>query len=139
MKHCVKCGINKQNSEFYHNKNNADKLSGKCKECYKEGVRENYRKNRDYYIKYEKERRKKPEWKIVREKFRGKYEEKYPERLAAKIILNHAIETGKIKKQPCQICSAKRVEAHHEDYTKPLDVDWLCNMHHRQKHNTSVI
>ncbi len=42
---------------------------------------------------------------------------------------------GRIKEQPCAICSAtENVQAHHEDYSKPLDVIWLCTAHHRQLH-----
>jgi hypothetical protein len=139
MKICVKCKESKPLTEFYRNKNNADKLTGKCKQCYKKDVQSNYIENRAHYLEYERNRRQRPERKASKEAFRARYEAKHPEKLAAKIILNHAIETGKLKKEVCAVCGANRVEAHHEDYTKPLDVEWLCNMHHRQKHGTSVI
>ena len=48
--------------------------------------------------------------------------------------LNNAIKSGKLKKQPCMICGEIKVEAHHYDYTKPLEVEWLCMLHHRQLH-----
>ncbi|KKM91722.1 hypothetical protein LCGC14_1225600 [marine sediment metagenome] len=48
--------------------------------------------------------------------------------------LNHAIQQGKIKREPCKICG-KAAEAHHPDYTKPLLVEWLCFPHHREFHN----
>ena len=138
MKTCAKCGGSKPISQFYRNKNNADNLAGKCKECYKKDVQANYLNNRQHYLEYEKERRQRPERKACRDKFRTRYEGKYPEKFAAKVILNHAVESGKIMKQPCHICGGKRVEAHHEDYTKPLDVEWLCNKHHREKHNSDT-
>ena len=35
----------------------------------------------------------------------------------------------------CDVCgSDKSVDAHHEDYTKPLEVDWLCRKCHIQLH-----
>lgn len=49
-------------------------------------------------------------------------------------ILNHAIRDGKIKKQSCKICNKKKTEAHHPDYTRPLEVEWYCFKHHRQVH-----
>ena len=49
--------------------------------------------------------------------------------------LNHALESGKVKKLPCQQCgSTKRPEAHHPDYSKPLEVTWLCRDCHIQIH-----
>ena len=45
-----------------------------------------------------------------------------------------AIKDGNIIKQPCEVCKSEDAEAHHEDYSKPLDVRWLCRSHHRQRH-----
>lgn len=44
------------------------------------------------------------------------------------------ITRGKITKQPCQVCGNTKVEAHHNDYTKPLEVVWLCREHHLELH-----
>jgi len=45
------------------------------------------------------------------------------------------IKLGKLVKENCKICgTGENVEAHHEDYTKPLDVKWLCRTHHRELH-----
>lgn len=46
------------------------------------------------------------------------------------------IETrsGRIKKQPCKVCGKKKVHAHHEDYSRPLDVVWFCPKHHSMRH-----
>ena len=46
-----------------------------------------------------------------------------------------AIKSGELLRQPCEVCGeADLVEAHHETYDKPLDVRWLCALHHRQLH-----
>lgn len=46
-----------------------------------------------------------------------------------------AIRAGTIEREPCQICgTTNRVEAHHDDYSKPLEVRWLCRAHHREFH-----
>lgn len=50
--------------------------------------------------------------------------------------LNVYIRRGKIIPQPCEICNSTiNIEAHHDDYTKPLDVKWLCRQHHLDHHN----
>jgi hypothetical protein len=40
-----------------------------------------------------------------------------------------AVRNGSLKKLPC-FCGETKVQAHHEDYSKPLDVMWLCKIHH---------
>jgi hypothetical protein len=49
----------------------------------------------------------------------------------------HAIKKGLLVKKPCEVCGAKRVEAHHDDYRKPLSVRWLCSTHHREHHRAT--
>ena len=54
--------------------------------------------------------------------------------LARKAVAN-AIARGKIKYGSCVICgSIINIHGHHEDYTKPLDITWLCHQHHVEKH-----
>lgn len=52
---------------------------------------------------------------------------------------HHAVEQevrmGRMTRQPCEYCgSTEQVHAHHDDYSKPLDVRWLCVSHHRKHH-----
>ena len=44
------------------------------------------------------------------------------------------IKKGIIKRQPCSICSNAKSKAHHPDYTKPLEIVWLCQKHHTREH-----
>lgn len=44
-----------------------------------------------------------------------------------------ALEEGTIERAPCEECGTE-AEAHHDDYSKPLAVRWLCRKHHRQWH-----
>ena len=46
-------------------------------------------------------------------------------------LYNAAVRNGTIVKKPCEICgSTLRVAGHHEDYSDPLNVRWLCAKHH---------
>jgi hypothetical protein len=47
----------------------------------------------------------------------------------ARRAVSMAVKNGKLKKEPC-LCGNEKVEAHHEDYTHPLDVIWVCKKHH---------
>jgi len=50
------------------------------------------------------------------------------------IITGNAIRDGRLHKRPCSVCGDKKVNAHHDDYAKPLDVRWLCDNHHKLWH-----
>lgn len=63
-----------------------------------------------------------------------RYFEKYPQKKLAKNITSNAIRDGKLIKQPCEICSEVKVQAHHDDYSKPLEIRWLCVKHHNEYH-----
>lgn len=60
--------------------------------------------------------------------------ERYPERVRARALVNDAIKAGKLKRLPCHECGAAESHAHHEDYSRPLKVKWLCRPCHRKHH-----
>ena len=45
---------------------------------------------------------------------------------------------GKIKKKNCLVCGSKEVIAHHEDYSNPINVIWLCEKHHKEYHKRKI-
>lgn len=46
-----------------------------------------------------------------------------------------AIRQGRLVRQPCERCgSEEKTDAHHSDYTKPLQVEWLCHNCHEAEH-----
>lgn len=65
---------------------------------------------------------------------RKKYIIANPEKHQAHIILNNAITSGKIARKPCEKCGETKTEGHHEDYSKPLEVIWLCRKCHCHIH-----
>lgn len=63
-------------------------------------------------------------------------------------IVEKAVQRGVLVPQPCEVCGAngvmadgrRDVQAHHDDYSKPLYVRWLCQRHHHEwhKHNKAA-
>jgi hypothetical protein len=65
------------------------------------------------------------------------YRMKHREEHLAREALRRAVRQGRIERQPCEICG-KKSEAHHPDYSEPLNVRWLCGKHHRQLHQGKI-
>lgn len=57
-----------------------------------------------------------------------------PIKSAARRAVRHAIERGDLVRQPCEACQASKAHGHHDDYSKPLEVRWLCSAHHLAHH-----
>ena len=113
-KKCFKCGKEKPLDEFYKHPQMKDGHLGKCKECTKSDARERELAN--------------PEGAL---RSRLSAYKKKPTRKNAYRVVEAALRAGAIEKpRNCEACgrpdSEKRVEAHHRDYSKPLDVTWLC-------------
>lgn len=56
---------------------------------------------------------------------------KYPQKYLARQEVLKAIRKKILIKKPCKICGNPKSEAHHKDYSKPLQVEWLCSKHHK--------
>ncbi len=48
--------------------------------------------------------------------------------------MEKATRRGELTPEPCEVCGAEKVDAHHDDYLKPLEIRWLCRKHHRLHH-----
>lgn len=118
-----------------------DGILGKCKECTKADVRENRSNRREYYSNYDRERFKRPERKKQFVASLRRQRIANPQKAKARNAVSNAIRDGRLFKLPCEFCGeSQKVEAHHGDYSKPLDVVWVCFKCHREKfHNQIVI
>ncbi len=57
----------------------------------------------------------------------------------ARSYLKVYIKRGKIDRGPCEICQTTiKIEAHHDDYSKPLQVRWFCRPHHVEFTNAAM-
>lgn len=74
--------------------------------------------------------------KIANEKGSKKHRELYPEKVRARNTVNTAVYRGKIiKPNLCAKCNKnKKLEGHHNDYNKPLEVIWVCKECHDAIH-----
>jgi len=128
---CKQCKITKCDSEFYVSN------KSKCKECVKSNVRENYQKNIEHYRSYERTPNRKKshnERQLANQKrYRSKHNKKYK----VHGIVNNAIKTGElINPRICEKCDSKNhIVGHHDDYDKPLEVRWLCQVCHMDWHS----
>ena len=52
----------------------------------------------------------------------------------ARSTANVAVRRGKLQPQPCETCGNPTAEKHHSDYSKPLQVIWLCRCCHMGEH-----
>lgn len=105
------------------------------KEYGKNPKRKEYLKN---YNKYRRDKTKKyPSYKKTKE-YIEKYNKKYPEKINARQKLHYAVKVGKIiKPLKCEDCKKIiKIEAHHTDYSKPLEVVWLCRQCHENRHHS---
>jgi hypothetical protein len=64
--------------------------------------------------------------------------QRYPEKCKARQLVKNAIKSGKILRGKCVICNSENAEAHHEDYTKPLEIIWVCKTHHKEFHDGKI-
>ena len=147
VKTCFKCGQEKPITEFYKHPKMGDGYFDKCKECTKDDNNKNRDKKLSYYKEYDRSRAMLPKRVEARKAYAHtengkrsrmettkKYRRENPEKWLAHAAVSYAIKTGKIIKKPCEICGASFVHAHHPDYSKPLEVIWLCPAHHRMIH-----
>ena len=123
LKYCPKCKTNKSKDKFHKDRGRSDGIAGICKKCksahYKEVRKKTYLKNKEtnefHYSQPLKIRSK------------TKYE--------CYNVFNKYLRKGAIKIRPCRECGTwTDLDAHHDDYSKPLDVVWLCRRHHRLLH-----
>jgi len=138
MKPCIRCGESKPISEFYVHKMMADGHLNKCKSCCRSDATANRVRHLDRYRQYDRERFSTLRRRMSVEKQRISYRTRYPEKRAAHVATGNAIRSGKLVKGPCEVCGSLVVDAHHDDYLKPLEVRWLCRVHHLIHHGRFV-
>ena len=146
---CKTCQQEKDSSCFYISDKNH------CKDCKKEYARRYRIDNKERILVYDRNRpnasertQKQKEYKAKMrienpEKYdkifhssRKRYRKKHREKVQAENKINDALRTGKLTRPTeCSVCHKKCTpHGHHFDYTKPLEVIWVCPACHSKIH-----
>ena len=131
---CSSCGQEKPFSEFNKNRRSKDGLQDKCRSCFSRYNKARYwadpQRFKDSVRKYREEN--------LENTFVTRMEmcKRKPCEKNAREAVNLAVKLGYIEKPDhCLGCgksdSESRVTAHHHDYSKPLEVVWVCSKCHR--------
>lgn len=151
-KRCPDCHEEKPKDGFYHDKTKKGGFGTYCKVCHdlrarkweienRTFVRELNRKRREAFPERqaEYERRYKERYPERRREAPRRWNERNPEKVEAQRKLRKAVRLGQVSKpDSCEDCGkftdSYDLHGHHEDYSKPLDVDWLCRRCHKKRH-----
>jgi len=133
-KECFKCKTIKPLEDFYKHSQMADGHVNKCKECNKNDVTSHRNKNIEKVRAYDRERNKIPERIKANVEVNRAWRAEDSRRVVAHSAVSRAIREGRLDRNPCVRCGEAKSVAHHEDYDKPLEVMWLCQPCHKQRH-----
>lgn len=133
-KECFKCKTVKPLNEFYKHFAMGDGHLNKCKECTKRDVGDYRAANLERIREYDRERGKIPERIKANTEVNRAWRAEDKRRQLAHIAVARAIRNGTLVRHPCVRCGEAKSVAHHEDYDKPLEVMWLCQPCHKQRH-----
>ena len=138
-KECTNCKQIKPLDDYFRYSRRKDGHNSICKVCNRLQLKLSYEKHKEGRLKrgreYYKENRAKV-IKRIRKYYKDGRKEHNPDpaKEDARHKLHYAVKTGVIKRLSCSVCDKPNAHAHHEDYTKPLDVMWLCVQHHADRH-----
>ncbi len=79
-------------------------------------------------------RRKNPVRMALLRKYEMEWQKGHPQQVRANDAVQRALKKGVLVRERCEKCGASPAQAHHDDYSKPLDVRWLCPLDHCQYH-----
>lgn len=140
-KKCFKCEQLRPLEHFYKHAQMADGHLNKCKDCAKLDVRSNRAENADYYRAYNRVRsHEKVRVKVAASPSSNAAKKRWRtsnmEKKKAHDAVSHALRSGRVvRPDHCSVCRTLCTpHGHHDDYSKPLVVRWLCSACHSAHH-----
>lgn len=150
-KTCFKCERELPVDEFYRHPQMKDGRLGKCKSCTRTDVNANRTARITYYRAYDKERdmqesrnearkryQKTPSGRVAHARAVTSWAISNPKKRAAHRVVTLAKRSGDIAPKPCEVCGAENTHGHHDRYSEPLKLHWLCPKHHVEAHKAAV-
>lgn len=138
IRKCRGCKIIKDLNEFCKNRTKTLGYDYLCKSCHSKQEKIRRQSNPDKYreINRQSTKRNSWKWKEMWSRYQKRYCKLYPRRHRANAILNYYVKTKSIKRPNiCFNCNRSgKIEGHHCDYEKPLEIIWLCGICHKQTH-----
>jgi hypothetical protein len=132
---CRGCGNAKPAEGFYRDGRNRDGLKHKCRLCMAKIEWSKSDDQRRRIAELERFRRQHdPEYAKRQNDSNRASVKKHRDKANARAKMKHAIKRGRLVRLPCEVCGDAKSHGHHEDYAKPLDVVWLCQKHHMERH-----
>lgn len=130
-KKCSCCGEEKPISEFNRFKRSSDGFQAWCKKCKRLADRQRRPQQREWA----QQRSETDEWRSYRSGVQRRYRRRHPKTMEAHLLVKRAIRSGVlVRPESCNRCgTGGRIEASHDDYDKPLEVEWLCRACHAAK------
>ena len=139
-KRCTKCHQYKTEAGFYEMAATKDGLRPDCKSCRKAATRKYHQTEQGQASRRRyKQNKNRP---VVARRARQRHRRKYPLATFVYVRVARAIRTGEITRPAhCEQCLMphKYIYAHHENYSKPLEIVWLCSPCHRRIQPKTVI
>lgn len=134
MKTCSACLQAKERDEFQKRAASVDGLTAACKKCLQARDKARYPGEKENRLASHKEYKKTPAGRAAYNRAHANWDDRNPERRKAQWKVSNALRDGRLQRDPCHCCGDLEVEAHHPDYSRPLDVVWLCIKDHKQLH-----
>ena len=134
MKTCTVCRKLKPAQDFQVRRVSPHGRTSACRDCLHERDARRYEREREARLARQKAYRTTPKGRAAHRRASREWIEKNLVKRAAHILVGNAIKSGALVRQSCEVCGSGRAQAHHDDYTKPLEVRWLCRKHHLEHH-----
>ncbi len=135
---CKGCGLSKPPEAYHVDPHLATGRRSRCRVCCQARRTELRRLNPEKYLArdayWRANERSDPRKRALYYSQRKEHQKRTPKQNYAQWCVKSAIRSGKMTRGACEVCGSVNAQGHHDDYDKPLEVRWLCPLHHRQHH-----